>query len=422
MRRRRHSAVAIPARYRNRPARLRACLHRAWSIADDFQLTRGTVAVLQAILATGLVVDNPFRPIYPRKTTLARYADVGQATVYRALRDLEAKDLILRHEQERLEDGTLDITTIQITPRLAAALSLVVDSPSLHDGNSTQQTRTPSSAVLETVGPLDVPTYPEIVAQDTARPLTTVQTPAPATRSVPKKIDGLIAGPICREQNSEPKASVNYQSAPVPFVRIEGRSVAQELLWLITEKRLTFGGLFELQRLAKQVPGQCLSDFVALRSDRIRQLQTTTDCYKYLRTLIAQKLDAKHLLQLRAARQHSEHRAVQRQQAAAARTAWIRARHEQIFVDPTTRTTYRINANHGLLELGHDGRSTQQPSLRLTGRFIQDVQAGRLVPFVASTPTASPARRTEALQAMKTMLKRVSYGHGADSTARGSVG
>ena len=393
-------------------------------MADDFQLTRGTVAVLQAILATGLVVEDPFRPIYPRKTTLARYADVGQATVYRALRDLEAKDLITRQEQERLEDGTLDITTIQITRRLAVALSIVVDSPSLPACNSSQeQLPTPNTTVEVTATPT-ITAHPEQSVQPTPLPPThQPQTiPLRAVPFIPKKIDGLIAGPICREQSSEPKASVNYQSASPRFVRIEGRSVAQELLWLITEKRLTFGGLFELQRLAKQVPGQCLSDFVALRSDRIRQLQTTNDCYKYLRTLIAQKLDAKHLLQLRAARQHSEHRAVQRHQAAAARTAWIRARHEQIFVDPTTRTTYRINANHGLLELGHDGRSTQQPSLRLTGRFIQDVQAGRLVPFVASTPTASPARRTEALQAMKTMLKTVSYGHGADSTARCSVG
>lgn len=376
-------------------------------MADDFQLTRGTVAVLQAILATGLVVDDPFRPIYPRKTTLARYADVGQATVYRALRDLEAKDLITRKEQERLEDGTLAITTIHITRRLAAALSLAVDYPSLTDFNSAQQPVTPNSSHLEASGALTISTAPAASAQHIplAPALVAQPQPVPTAPLATKKIGGLIAGPICREQNGEPKTSVNYQSAPARFVRTEGRSVAQELLWLITEKRLTFGGLFELQRLAKQVPGQCLSDYVALRSDRIRQLQTTNDCYKYLRNLISQRLDAKYLLQLRVAHQHREQQALQRQQAEAARTAWIRARHEQIFVDPTTRITYRINANHGLLELGHDGRSTQQPSLRLTGRFIQDVQAGRLVPFVPSSPTASPARRTEALQAMKAMLK-----------------
>lgn len=402
-------------------------------MADGLRLTRGDVAVLQAILATGLVLDDPFEPIFPRKATLARIADVGEATVYRALSRLESIGLIQRTDQTRLQDGTLDLTTIVITERLAEMLQLTGRPLITADSNSEDSDR--NSALVDTdksTQPITSPNNRATSAHHPAYsqiPTTEVkngthtsnsqhgtkaalqlcnQGVSMASHKTPvltaHLIDGLRDGPIYKEQTVEPKASVNYQSAPSKYVRIEGRSVAQELLWLITENRLTFGGLFKLQRLAKRVPGQRLSDYVALKSERIRQLPTTNDCYKFILSLISQELDAKHLLKLRSEREHRECRSAQRQQAAAARTRWLRAHHERTFVDPKSRVTYRINANHSLLELGHDGRPTQQPSLRVTGRFIQDVQAGRLVPFVPSTPTASHERRTQALQLMKDII------------------
>lgn len=402
---RRRTAVAVPSRYKNRPAQLRSCLYRAWEAAEALGLSCGTLAVLQAIIATGVSISAPFNPIFAKKATLARYADVGEATVYRALLDLERQDLITRTKQARLEDGSLNLSEIIITQKLAAVLGLTVhnntsDEPEACEDSFDSQQEFPPP-IKRDAPPIAVPST--IVSE----PKTSHNCRCPRL----PMIDGVIDGSVYKERFSEQEASVNNQSTRCEFVRIEGRSVAKELLWLIAEKRLTFGALFQLQTLAKQIPGQQLSDFVAYRSERIKQLATTADCYRYIKKLISDGLDAKYLCAQRAKQQHRALRKHQRDSAAAKRAAWCRARHDITMINPQTKTTFKINANHGSIEVGENGYPSTKPNIKITSRFIRAVEEGRLIPFAAHTPARDlelGSRRLDEIAAKFPWLKRKS--------------
>ncbi len=389
--RRRRPAVAVPARYRNRPSQVRVAIYKTWEVSVSLGFTKSTTAVLQAIIAAGVAVNDPLVPIFARKSTLAKMAECSEVTVYRAMRQLEDAGWISRSEQVRLDDGSMDIGLLSITKKLAALVGLCleedvhgiseesncshdVDSESINV-NIKEHSITPNIAVCD-----GAPSPAVLVGNGTHHNRVDGEFGT-------QMKDGLIAGPIYKgEQRVDPKASVNYQSTRSGFVRIEGRSVAQELVWLIEEKRLTFGALFQLQTLAKRVPGQTLSNFVAYRSERIKQLPTTADCYRYLKKLISDGIDARYLY---AQRVKQEHRVMQRQQrdtAAASRAVWCRARHEMTFLNTQTGVTYRINANHGMLELGENGLLTSKPNLAITSKFIKAVEEGRLVPFVREEP------------------------------------
>lgn len=408
---RRRASVAVPSKYRNRPTPLRTGIYRIWDLSQGAGFTRSMTAVLQAILAAGVSVENPFDPVFARKRTLAKMAEVSEATVYRALNNLESGGWISRSQQPRLDDGLLDLTEITITWKLAVATGLIVDDTKNYENNSEElqldvceesfeagiqgvQNEDRACAFIHSTNELQSPVKPVDGAPDLAA-------------NNRKLRDGLRVGPIYTgEQMVYPKASVNYQSSRSNFVRIDGRSVAQELVWLIAEKRLTFGGLFLLQTLAKKVPGQQLSDFVAYRSDRIRQLATTSDCYRYLRNLISQGLDAKFLCDQRSKREHNVYRREQRNTAAEKRNKWIRARHGLVFINPETKRTYEINANHGLLNVGEEGKPLNVPVLKLTSGFIKAVEEGVLIRFVPHQNHASREESINRLAAMQQMLRR----------------
>ncbi|TXT28344.1 MAG: hypothetical protein FD131_3209 [Rhodocyclaceae bacterium] len=405
---RRRAAVAVPSKYRNRPTPLRTGLYRVWELSLGFGFTRSTTAVLQAILAAGVSIENPFDPVFARKRTLAKMAEVSEASVYRALKELEGEGWIIRSAQPRLEDGLLDLTEITITRKLAITIGLIVDDSNNGDNNSEYlradicnepnkpEVQTETSALSRT-GP----------SRDQLNSAESDEVRAEIAAKNCNLRDGLRVGPIYTgEQKVYPKASVNYQSTRSNFVRIEGRSVARELVWLIAENRLTFGGLFQLQSLAKKVPGQQLSDFVAYRSNRIRQLETTNDCYRYIKNLIAQGLDAKFLCDQRSKRDHKVHRREQRNAAADKRSQWIRARHGLVFVNPETRRTYEVNANHSLLNVGEEGKPLKVPCLKITSRFIKAVEERVLIRFVPEENHASREESINHLAAMQQMLKR----------------
>lgn len=405
---RRRASVAVPSKYRNRPTQLRTGIYRVWELSQGVGFTRGTTAVLQAILAAGVSVENPFDPVFARKRTLSKMAEVSEATVYRALNDLEAGGWITRSLQPRLDDGLLDLAEITITRKLAITTGLIVeDSTNLENNSEVLRV----DVCAETISPetqVEVSKFDLITtSSELPNPVKAVEGGAELDAKISNLIDGLRVGPIYTgEQKVYPKASVNYQSTRSNFVRIEGRSVAQELVWLIAEKRLTFGGLFQLQSLAKKVPGQQLSDFVAYRSNRIRQLATTSDCYRYLKNLISQGLDAKFLCDQRSKRDHKVYRREQRNVASEKRSQWIRARHGLVFVNPKTRRTYEVNASHSLLNVGEEGKPLNVPCLKLTSRFIKAVEEGVLIRFLPGQNHASREESINRLAAMQQLLRR----------------
>lgn len=388
-----------------------------WEHAADCGFTRATTAVLQAIIATGVSIDDPYDPIFAKKSTLARLAECSEVTVYRAMRRLEEDGWIRRAQQVRLEDGVLDVGLITVTEKLVDLIGLndsclskepvtTSDETSTNGSSENYQSVSSKGGNCEAVENTSCPHSTACVEQLIARETIEESRGRNAISSEPMK-DGLKDGPIyTHERLVYPKASVDTSPRASEFVRMDGRSVARELVWLITEGRLTYGQMFRLQTLAKQAPGgQRLSDYVALRSQRLMQLSTTNDCYRYLKTLISQELDARFLCAQRAKSDHRVYRRKQRTEATETRNQWIRARHGSVFVNTATGRTFEVNANHGLLNVGIEGRPSKEPCLKITRRFIRAVETGELVRFIPKRDCIdredSVSRLTAALQILK---------------------
>ena len=418
--------VAVPARYRNRPSPVRVAIYRVWEKSSDLGLTRATARVLQAIIASGVSSSDPYAPVFAKKATIAKLADCSEVTVYRAMTQLEKKGLIVRNSQMRLEDGMLDIGLVQITEQLGVIAGLVSnetnDSP-IPVNNKKQASETS-------------PTKPKLLASEEYRPgeadgssreptswsedsRFAPENSEPGDESKAQMIDGLKDGPIYTgELRVYPKASVNNQSTRRQFIRMDGRAVAQELVWLITEGRLTYGQLFKLQRLAKQVQGQELSDFVAYRSERLKQLTTTNDCYRYLKKFIDDGIDARYLCAQRAKMQHRTKRTTQRKRIEDVVTNWAKSFDGRTLVSAKTGKEYLVHAQSGTIEIVREGVPANI-SMKIDRRFMRAVQAGELALKNTSKATLAimisptPCCRTEeefqraetSIARMKAMLK-----------------
>jgi hypothetical protein len=380
---RRRTSESIPARYNNRPASIRAAIHRTWEYSITLGFTKSTTAVLQAILATGVSTINPFDPVFAKKENLAKLAGCSEASVYRALNTLEKTGWIIRHPQERLEDGSLDIGLIVITKRLAELLGLIT----IKNLSSTNNTKNKSQ---------NLKSIEENNNHNKEKSITTsVDNSKEDSSKLPftKMKDGLTDGPINKGLTEvDQETSVNNQSQPA-FIRIDGRSVARELYWLISEKKLTFGGLFELQKLAKKVPGQLLSDFVAYKQERIKELKTTNDCYRYLKKLISEGIDARYLYAQKKQKELYLVNKQQKNEIIVKHQAWCRIHDGLIYQRPGDTVTYKVNGQHGLLEIGENGLPTNRRYLKISGRFIFAVEKGRLLRFTPQPMDHDSVRR-----------------------------
>jgi hypothetical protein len=352
---------ALPSCYRKLPASIKKAIYLVWEVAQAMNLTRSMVSVMQAILAAGVSIDNPSSLVFAKKKTLARMAKCSEITVYRALRKFEEMDWIERMQQVRLEDGCLDISQIRLSIKAIELLELV-SVKSIEEITNTQEEEESKRSSNKKTQP---PSLKKIDQESRER-----------EAKVIKMKDGLIGGSLDGEQGVDQKPSVHNQSGR--FVWTEGRAVAQELLWLITERKLSFAQLFKLQTLAKAVPGQRLTDYVALRRQRLSQLNSQNDCFRYLRKLILEKLDARFLCnqQKRLEEALTKKKALDR--ARQHREAWARAHHDRVLTDRTNELRYKVNAVHGLLEVSSEG-STWIRTEKISDRFIRAVGEGRVV-------------------------------------------
>lgn len=397
---RKRSDVAVPSRFRNRPSPVRVAIYRVWEKSSELGFTRATTRVLQSIIAAGVSAQSPFALVFAKKATLARMAECSEVTVYRAMKQLEEGGWILREKQERLDDGILDISNVRISEKLAVLLGFI-------NGNCKEQITTDGNSNEHTFADANSPetTKPDCLNDqngDGTELKITAKESSPSAQVSEQLKDGLKDGPIYKgEQSDYQKASVNHQSTRRAFVQMDGRSVAQELVWLITENRLSYGQLFKLQRLAKQVPGQELSDYVSYRSERLKQLTTTNDCYRYIKKFIDEGIDARFLCQQRAKQQHRASRANQRKRVEDVVVSWARGVDGRMFESLKTGKSYIVHAKSGMLEIVSKGKPTNV-TLKIDRRFMRAVQSGDLVVCRTSmmTPTIDlkPRRiqRTEA--------------------------
>lgn len=392
---RRRSEVAVPGRYRNRPSPVRVAIYRVWERSADLGFTRATTRVLQAIIAAGVSADKPFNFVFAKKATLADLADCSEVTVYRAMKQLEKDGWIRREHQERLDDGMLDIGHIMITEKLAVLIGFVesvsTNQPFVDDNCGEQSMNGAANDQDDTDGPSDQIDEAMTPLQDSRRgnegELNELVQGEP---SIEMK-HGMIDGPIYRgERMVYQKASVNNQSTRREFVRMDGRTVAQELVWLITEGRLTYGQLFKLQLLAKQVPGQELSDFVAYRSERLKQLTSTNDCYRYIKKFIDDGIDARYLCAQRAKMQHRTKRATQRKVVDDVVANWAKSIDGRTLVSTKTGKAYLVHAESGTIEIVREG-VPGNILMKIDRCFMRAVQAGEL--SLQKTPKTNPSIR-----------------------------
>jgi hypothetical protein len=384
--RKRRSSYSIPAHYRNRPTLIRTAIYRTWEYSIKLGFTKSTTAVLQAILATGVSASNPFEPVFAKKEKLAKLAKCSETSVYRALNVLQDSGWIIRQPQKRLDDGSLDIGLIVITKKLAELLELIKTKNELSTINTVINNNEYESSTVDylTQKKINRENHTEQRKENTIPSKTTSQIDNSSSFSYKMK-DGLKDGYIYEELTDvDQKTSVNNQSLPA-FIKLEGRSVARELVWLITEGKLTFGGLFKLQTLAKKIPGQLLSHFVAYKSERIKELKTTNDCYRYLKKLILEGIDARYLCAQRKQKEKHRIKKLQSKEAAERRQAWYRAHDGLTYKRPGDTITYKVNGQHGLLEVGKNGLPINTKCLKIESGFIQAVEKGTLLRFTPET-------------------------------------
>lgn len=390
--RRARKAVALPAPYRNRPYAIRTAISAAPTIGLEHGLTRTSVAVLQAIIATGVSTTDPLALVFTKKRSLARLAGCSEASVYRALTAMEKAGMIRRKAQDRCLDGTHDIALVSITKELATRLNLLIskteetpqiskDSDVVVVRNNEHECQKTACAETSLIGLEDSPCAGRPVP-DAERcrgtPTTMPRTGFPQpSRGILR--DGLRDGPIRSERVFNPKASVNHQSRP-GFVRMDGRSVPEKLVWLVSDLKLGYSRLFKLMGLCRQ-KGTVLEDYVEFKSQRLRSLISGNDIYRYLKSFIVSDFDVVHLLKERAkAQDRAKDRSTKAAQVAS-RQAWARAHDGRVFRDTNGRT-YQINAHANVATVGIEGVPSALPCIRIGAKFVADIEAGRLQPFV----------------------------------------
>jgi hypothetical protein len=400
-RRRLTLTTSVPRKYGNRPAALRSAMRIIFENAVDLQLTRSDVSVLQAIIASGVSVENVRQAIFARKITLARLAEVTPRTVFRSLKKFEELNLILRAEQTRLEDGSMEISKIFLTEQFIALLHLdKCQESTIGKTNPHQEKITSNNSCAAGSAPS---AYCD--SQGSA-PMTTTADSGLSTQDLSH---GLSHGSIYKkEQTKEQKTSVDNQSqATAPqknavqktFIRVDGRSVAKELFWLIEEKRLTYGGLFLLQKMAKSI-GQRLSDYVRLREARLRELLTQSDCFRYLRSLIIQNLDAKHLCALEERKTHQRKRAQQAKTAKEEQNDAYRAIDGKCYQAADAKHIFQIDARNNLLILLDRSCMKSFGTSRLTSAALRFIAQGKWLPYQSIS-------QSEAIEKGQIFLNRV---------------
>ena len=400
---------AVPPRYRNRPYRIRNAICRVWELAGELDLTRSTVAVAQAILAAGVSDSNPEEKIFARKSTLASFSNVSEATVYRAINALSEAGFLVRERQPRLRDGSLDIAQLSLTRTFLELLGLVVDSE--NQGSTAGDAVTDNSAHESVGDELTTGSNAQLSVPQIGFDAGVIQAGSGGEDhgAVTEKRVGLRDG-IYINNKEKPTATVNNQSDGPSFVVIEGRKIPKKLEWVIREKRLSFGQLFDLMKKAKAKSGQQVEAFIELRSERLRALATSNDCYRYLRKLIDDDIDAGYMLQQRAKKEQQQVKRAACKQAEAERLVWIRERDGWTFSNAQTGQTYTLNASSGLAMIGVDGLPGNETPIKIQGFFFKQLQAGvfpRWAPVVADRATAH-----ERVQALSQRFK-LGWGRGA---------
>jgi len=223
--------------------------------------------------------DDGKRAILARRQTIAEEAGKSVETVYRALREFETRGWIEQREK-KAGDGLLGSDSeISFTKRLCDLLDLP------YEGKAKKPRTTPRE-------------QPPVI-NDRSNSVIVVSSIQPSLKEQPAEL----------EQNHEKLSTMDDQavdSSPVKLeiktqhkesgwvddpniVRIEGKSVPKELVWLVQDCGLSLSGLFSLMKQARN-KNKLLSDVVECVKQYLGKLEGRA-LFAYLSKLISLERD-----------------------------------------------------------------------------------------------------------------------------------
>jgi hypothetical protein len=227
-------------------------------------------------LVKKISVATPFQPIFARRETLARESNKSCETVGRAIRWLEENELITRQQKSR--------------PGLRGSEALI----------------RPTKKFITALG-IGASPKPN----------------APATTARPVVIsDGSVSANQVnnlKRQSEETACKSDYQkklstegdfvAKKATGVRIDGKSLPAELVWMVSDGNLPATGVLRLMKIAKET-GKRLSDVVAVAYQYLVKLRGRA-LFAYVSTLLRQDKDYRQIIKVQTETIATEHKAQQ---------------------------------------------------------------------------------------------------------------
>lgn len=366
--RRKKCPVLFPLQYRNRPPMIRAAIRLAADEGIRKGLPESSISVLQAIIACGFDQDNPGDSIFAKKTTLAKVAKVGEATVYRALKILGDTGFICRRIQDRQEDGTMDLSLINLSSNFLRLIKSIYCQLGSEGGIPSETNK-------------DMPrSSPEISMAE-------MQAECPKgssdTRHEHGVIDGLIDGPYievndrCTQTLSVCNQSTGHKIEEITW---KGKrfKLPVGLVWLWKEKGLQPTGIVKLMAMNFKLNGRRdLEQLVELRKTNIQQLNSVNSCYRYIESLVKASIDAAFQLLREKRKAIAAKKAQEISAEKEACRSWASSRAGQIFTAKDSGgKTFEVSGVSCRLVVGQNGNPSSAPTLQLTRSFIDAVERG----------------------------------------------
>jgi len=279
----------VPAPRKNLPIRILRAFDNAKHIAALPRSVRDTFAEIVRYVPQ----NRPLATVFAHKSSLAERIGTSERTIYRHLADLEAKNLIIIHNQERRSrNGRFSVSRIALTEFAAQLLGLIESisyDGTTHSSNDFNKTQSIDKAKTKTL----MPDY-ENLTHPPALPFFDILSSDNSDQTKKKCAGELDSLSISETQSffihNEPcdklsdgfmitkPTNTNIQ-CPVPLIQ----GLPSDLVWLAING-VTRAGIFKLMGMAKTKKKR-LSDIVLVVKDNIQKLKGK-HLYGYLAKLV----------------------------------------------------------------------------------------------------------------------------------------
>lgn len=309
------------------------------------ELPDGFIRVVMRLIKK-IDVTSPEKAIFARRETLAREAGKSCETVGRALRWLEDQGFIYRK---------------QVTRKFLRG-----SDSHIH----------PTRKMIEALGFGHQKTKPAPVNKIDKRQEFNKGAPAVNSEGSLSAFQNLNIN--IHKQSGKPGETVDKLSTkPKPtqprkgVVKIQGKSLPEDLAWLVNKGRLKATAVLKLMKLARN-SGKLLSDVVIVTQQYLQALQGH-ELFAYVRSLIQQNKDYQYIAKQMQNTATAESLKTQEQELVTRKSyEWAGRK----LKNPLTDRHYLVDKNGFVYAFE---KNKEIGSLQINLKFINDVQEGRLV-------------------------------------------